>query len=524
MAHWLKKLVTLLPLRTGVRWVMRPGDADGRRLAELLATVGEAIITIDAEHKIISFNREAQRVFGYSALEVLGRPLSVLLPIGSGSIHGQRVRQFAASGEARRHMGGRPEVRGRRRDGTEFTAEAAISKLEIDGDVFFTAVLRDVSELRRATLALRESERRFRDIAELAGDWLWETDETHRLVIVGGRLNGDTDLDEKHVIGKTRWELARANPEDDPAWQRHIAELKAHRQFHDFICSMFGSDGKRREFVAAGKPIFDEDGRFRGYRGAARDITAEFELKRELEKSHGEMLRILAALNVSDAAIVLSDVLDEIMYINDAAIHLFGLSLRPADLIGRRIRNFQTSSQNAEPFDATRMDIPETGGWHGTSVWVRPSDLKAIFCDTRIHRLPGGGFVTVAMDATARIRSAEEERRREEHQSQASKVEALGNLASGIAHDFNNLLGAIQGFAQFLTNDLDADSPQHRYAQQIVAIGQRGRSLVSQILAFTRRMPIEPAKVPLGEVITETLALLRGDPARDYGNGGRKPC
>ena len=155
-----------------------------------------------------------------------------------------QVRAFAAAPEARRLMGGRSAIRGRRKDGSEFVAEASISKLNFDGEMIFTAVLRDVTELQRAQAALQESEQRFRDIADVAGDWLWETDASHRTVFVGGRTRNTGGFGGERVMGKTRWEIAGADPEQDTYWARHRDDLDSHRPFRDFLYRAVGTDGK----------------------------------------------------------------------------------------------------------------------------------------------------------------------------------------------------------------------------------------------------------------------------------------
>ncbi len=85
----------------------------------------------------------------------------------------------------------------------------------------------------------------------------------------------------------------------------------------------------------------------------------------------------------------------------------------------------------------------------------------------------------------------------------------MGNLAGGIAHDFNNLLGAVLGFGQFLTQDLEAGTDQHKFAERIVGASERGRSLVRQILTFSRRTAIEATEVRPREIFAEAHEMLR---------------
>lgn len=123
--------------------------ASEARFAGILAIAADAIVTIDEEHRIVQFNRGAERVFGWAAGEVVGETLDVLLPERFIAGHRAHVREFAHAPESAQPLGDRPEVVGRRRTGEEFTAEASMSKLATPEGMLFTIVLRDVTERKR---------------------------------------------------------------------------------------------------------------------------------------------------------------------------------------------------------------------------------------------------------------------------------------------------------------------------------------------------------------------------------------
>ena len=130
--------------------------------------------------------------------------------------------------------------------------------------------------------ALRKSEERFRDIVELAGDWIWETGPDLRFTYLSGQCEQATGMKAEVFLGKTRQELI-ANDPNDSSLRRHLEDLEARRPFRDFDYTFVSASGKRLCFRINGKPVFDAAGRFQGYRGSGVNIT---ERKRAEEALH----------------------------------------------------------------------------------------------------------------------------------------------------------------------------------------------------------------------------------------------
>jgi PAS domain S-box-containing protein len=140
---------------TETKWAERALRVSEAKFAGMIAIASDAIISIDENFAITLFNRGAEAIFGYSASEVLGRPLDILLPDRVRGVHAQHLRHFAGSPVAARRMGERQEISGRRKDGTEFPAEASISKLDLFGSAVFTVLLRDITERKRVERSQR---------------------------------------------------------------------------------------------------------------------------------------------------------------------------------------------------------------------------------------------------------------------------------------------------------------------------------------------------------------------------------
>lgn len=145
----------------------RRTPATSESLGQVLNLAFDAIVSIDEDQRIVGFNRGAESIFGYLAEEVLGKALDVLLPESAVDLHRHLVGDFARTPESGRIMGEQRDVRGRRRDGSEFPVEASITKLVIDGAPVLTAILRDATERTRTEAELRNRALQQAAVAEL---------------------------------------------------------------------------------------------------------------------------------------------------------------------------------------------------------------------------------------------------------------------------------------------------------------------------------------------------------------------
>lgn len=138
------------------------GGLDPAHVADVLHHAGDAVVTVDRDSRVVYVNRAAERLFGWTAADLLGGPLDPLLPDhgdAGHAAHAASVADYAAGGVSARSMGEGMEVRGRRRDGREFPAWVMISRADTDGGPLCTAVVRDVSEQRRLEARVRERDR-----------------------------------------------------------------------------------------------------------------------------------------------------------------------------------------------------------------------------------------------------------------------------------------------------------------------------------------------------------------------------
>jgi PAS domain S-box-containing protein len=142
------------------------------KFSGIISIATDAVVSVDEEQRIVVFNQGAEKIFGWTAEEIIGRPLSTLLPERVRGRHDAHLSHFAHGPVAAKRMGERQEIFGLRKDGTEFPAEASISRLDLPGARLFTAVLRDVTERKQAEEAVARAlaaETAARAEAEAAG-------------------------------------------------------------------------------------------------------------------------------------------------------------------------------------------------------------------------------------------------------------------------------------------------------------------------------------------------------------------
>lgn len=188
-------------------------------------------------------------------------------------------------------------------------------------------------ELEKAVLALRESQQRFRDYAETASDWLWETGPDHRFT----HLSEHTSAPASAATGMLRSEIATDFASEPDKWRQHRQTLEAHLPFRDLVYRSDNRKGSSIYVRTSGKPVFDANGQFLGYRGVSTDITAGIradQAERALRKAQAELAHVTRVTTLGELTTSIAHEINQPLaaVVANAEACLSWLDRDPADL------------------------------------------------------------------------------------------------------------------------------------------------------------------------------------------------
>ncbi|HZU52019.1 MAG TPA: PAS domain S-box protein [Sphingomicrobium sp.] len=467
---------------------------------------------VDRDEKFRFVNKPYAEWLGVPRKDVLGRSMREILgdknyaerkPLIDAALAGER-KFFAATYE-------HPE-RGRLALTIDYVPWITGDAIEAEG---ICIVLNDVTEQRLAERSIRESEERFRRIANSAPALMWVTRIDHVRDFVNDAYaefacGPGSAKDEARLLD---WR-ERIHPDDV---ERIIAESVAgEASGADFTLEgrYRRYDGEYRWLRTVSQPRFGPDGELVGFIGVGTDITvakeAELELRRQVEERTAQLAASEAQFRaVFEAAL-------EVMVLLEPDGTVLAVNNRretwrmeePSRAIGQKIWDAPTMRAYPQHVALMRKAVAAaaSGEVFTTDVKMERDGVATAYLDVSVQpvRAADGKIIYLLFEArdVTDLKSAQEQLR------QSQKMEALGQLTGGIAHDFNNLLTVVVGGLDIITKR--AEEPKlKRYAENALAAAERGARLTGQLLAFSRVQRLEVRPTYVAPLIENMRPLLR---------------
>jgi len=369
----------------------------------------------------------------------------------------------------------------------------------------------DVTDRHAAAERLRASEARFRQLAASAPVGMFLGAGGGRLVYVNPRFEAIVALPARDALG-LGWTRRVHRDDIDMLLDDTRVALAAGRELTREVRIVL-DDGSVRWIRGHMVPLRDEAGAVTGSIGTIEDVTEALEAAeaeaRARSMAEVEHARLEAVLEALPAGVIFADANGRIVHASRQARALWGGDVTAESVAdyGRYATRARGASRplGDDERALTRALKGETTAPHELEILRLDGSVATVLAaaapvrDTEGHII--GGVVSLT-DVSERIRL-------EAQLQQAQKMEAVGQLAGGVAHDFNNLLTVIGGNLEFAREDLGPDHPVQGDLAQVAQAAERARSLVRQLLAFSRKQVVQAQDVDVNEVVRGADGLLR---------------
>ncbi|MFG1611000.1 PAS domain S-box protein [Actinoplanes sp. NPDC049265] len=489
----------------------RASAAAQHQLAAIVQSSHDAIMGKTLDGRITSWNPGAERLYGYTAQEMIGRRVDILLLRAWRATEASVMRRIAGGERVEQF-----QIERRHKDGRTITVSLSLSPIIDDtGDVVGVAsVSRDISERLRAEV-------KFQGLLEAAPDAIIGVTPDGKIALVNAQA--------ERLFGYRRTELLGQQVEilvphyargDHPSYRcGYLADRQPRPMGAGMQLAGLRKDGSQFPADISLSSIKTEDGVL--VSAAIRDVTdrarAEAKFRGLLEAAPDAIVGI-----TQDGSITL---------VNTQAERLFGYTR--AELLGQPIEILVPDhARDVHPDRRTRyfaQPVPRPMG-AGMALAARRKDGSEFPVEISLSALDTEDGVVVSaairdvtdriemQAARERLKTQAERERLEAQLHQSQRLESLGQLAGGVAHDFNNLLAVMLNYTTFIAEQItakaqaDPDGEWHEVRNDITQIqraGERATELTHQLLAFGRREVVRPQVLNLNTVVGEIEPFLR---------------
>ncbi|NJD65555.1 MAG: PAS domain S-box protein [Chloroflexi bacterium] len=475
-------------------------ESEGR-IHEVLESLSAAVWVSNGQ-SLLLVNTELERLTGYTRVQLLqdGFLDGLIHPGDRDALRAHLERRLRGEERVSRY-----EARITRSDGRVRHLAVSASAISFGGVSASLVSAFDVTERRRAEDELRESEARFRSLADSAPIFIWTAAADRQVEFFNATWRDFTGRPMEEDAGYGWTQII--HPEDLEATVATYESSFDARISYSVRYRLRRHDGQYRWILEHGTPRYSGDRAFLGFIGACMDVhetvLAEEEIRASEERFRNLVETVPVGIWIWDGA--------DVLMVNNALERLLGFprqTLIGRDFLGSRIdpedriliRARAARRMAGEPIDPPFVELRMTNA----DGQVLTFELHSTIVSLAGQRV----WLNSVIDITAR-RAAEAQRRRIDQQmQQTQKLESLGILAGGIAHDFNNLLVAILGNAGLALLELPPESPARQTVESIETAAQRAADLTRQMLAYSGKGKFVIELLNLSRVVEEMAHLL----------------
>lgn len=476
-------------------------DTTQRKHAEerfrlVVESAPNAIVMANRKGEIILVNLQAERMFGYSREELIGQSVEILVPERFRSEHPEYRMDFYANPQARPIGKGR-DLFARRKDGYEFPVEIGLKPIKADEGLMVLSVIVDITERKRTEQVLRESEERFRSMADSAPVMIWISGKD-KLCTYFNRswleFRGRT-MEEELGNG---W-AEGVHPDDlERCLDTYISAFDARQEFK-MEYRLRHYDGEYKWILDHGIPRFFPDGGFAGYTGSCIDITEQKRTERVLRESEEKLQTII---NSTTDAILVYDEQGRVIIMNREAKRLFcddGKELKTIWDIVPPEDKVSFSDRLKSVKEGDKLLDYETKKIRG--------DGRRIFVSIALIYMnqEGGAFIETIRDISERVIMRNKI-------IELEKAQVVGKMAEGIAHHMGTPLASMLLRVQMLKEDMPQVPKYANFTEKLDSIEKQifyGQKVIQRLLRFVSRPQSERSSEKVSILLEEAVDMIK---------------
>ncbi|MCG8550356.1 MAG: PAS domain S-box protein, partial [Desulfobacterales bacterium] len=465
------------------------------RLKEFEAIVNssdDAIISKTLYGTVLSWNKGAEKIFGYKADEIIGRPINRLFPYDLW-IQEQKILEKIKQGINIEHF----ETRRLRKDGVVIDVSVTISPIyDKDGVVWAASkIARDITEKKQIAFLLEEQRRQFKILLETIPDLVWFKDNDGVFLFCNQRFEAMFGAKAEQIVGKTVYEFFEKEVAD-AFRQSDMAAMKAGKSIMNEEWVTFPSDGHTELLETIRTPLRNDKNEIIGVLGIAHDITARTRNEERLRK-------FSLAVEQSANAVVITDRNSNIEYVNQRFTEMTGYA--GDDVIGKTPHIISSDQTPKETYEQLWDALEQGMSWSGEFKNRRKNGEhyfeSAVITPLRDKDGTVTHFVAIKEDITEKKQIEQELSNHRQHleklvksrtvELEAAKLQAeaanqaKSTFLANMSHEIRTPMNAIIGFAHLIRGHIKDEEPQGM-ASKIIRSGKHLLGIINDILDLSK--------------------------------------